>query len=136
MDRQITLGTGEFLDELVREVGACSIHVVIVGDFNLIRRSEDKRVMKMSTGQGRAGLTTPLLPYLSENSTTQVGMDIWAEFLARPELFSAQPDLSSTRKSGRPSRALLWTTAGFSRLARLGLALKLAIFFELRGGRE
>jgi hypothetical protein len=42
MDRQITLGTGEFLDELVREVGACSIHVVIVGDFNLIRRSEDK----------------------------------------------------------------------------------------------
>jgi endonuclease/exonuclease/phosphatase (EEP) superfamily protein YafD len=34
--------TWKFLDELVREVGACTTPMVIGGDFNLIIRSEDK----------------------------------------------------------------------------------------------
>jgi hypothetical protein len=42
MDRRITLGIGEFLDELLKKVGSCSIPILIVGDFNLVRRSENK----------------------------------------------------------------------------------------------
>lgn len=34
--------TGDFLEELVREVGTCATPLVIGGDFNLIRRMEDK----------------------------------------------------------------------------------------------
>jgi hypothetical protein len=32
-------------------------------------------------------------------------LDVRAEFLAQPELFSARPELSSTRRRGRPSQA-------------------------------
>jgi hypothetical protein len=34
--------TGDFLEELVREVGTCATPLVFGGDFNLIRRMEDK----------------------------------------------------------------------------------------------
>jgi hypothetical protein len=34
--------TGEFLGELENEVGTCNLPMVVDGDFNLIRRMEDK----------------------------------------------------------------------------------------------